>query len=170
MRKIKVSHSELLEAVEGIGRLAKLAYNPDNCSPTFPYKADVVVAVERGGVPLGLYLSEILEVPLKTIRVSCYKGDVRRLEPDVDLNGFNIDDYKFPIFCDDLIDSGTTRRYIHTKFDLFPFIALYVLQGEGTHIFHGKKEKDDWLEFPWELENDKSDERYFKPKWWKNIK
>jgi xanthine phosphoribosyltransferase len=149
------------ELLEAVSFLAKRCVN---------FNADVVVAIERGGTPLGLFISSYLKLPLKKIKVSYYDGENKNSEPRVNLNDFDGSLYKNPIFIDDLVDSGSTMRFIKEKYKNAKFVTIYSDLYNNSDLYYDIKPKDAWVVFPWDLDNDGFNPVFLENKWWKNFK
>jgi xanthine phosphoribosyltransferase len=155
MQKVKLEKSVLLDAIKSIARKVK------------ELQPDVVVAIERGGIPLGVYLSSYLNIPLEKVKVSYY-DDTTKLEiPRVSFKDFEITDYTNPLFVDDLVDTGSTMNFIKEKFGRVTFATLYCSDTVKPDAYCFHKKADEWIVFPWDLENDGFDVQYTKEGWWK---
>lgn len=157
MRKVKLGNKALTEALYFIGR------------KSLQLEADCVVAIERGGLPLATFLSAYLNLPLERIKVSFYKDTEKQDKPIVDLRKFEYSHYKKPIFVDDLVDTGDTLMYIKKTYGNAPYVTLYAgdtIQPD-LHFFH--KNKDEWIIFPWDTENDGFDGSFTEEGWWNRL-
>ena len=157
MQKIHLTSEQLLESMYFIAKRAKLL------------NADAVVAIERGGLPLAIFLSAYLNLPLERIKVSFYKDIEKQSKPFVDLKGFDIDTYDKPLFVDDLVDSGDTLKYIKETYGNVPYVTIYSTDTNQPDIFHLNKHKDEWIIFPWDAADDGFDWEYAEMGWWKNL-
>jgi hypoxanthine phosphoribosyltransferase len=157
MEKVKLSNSDLINAIHKIaGRAAFL-------------NADVIVAIERGGLPLATFLSYYLHLPLERIKVSFYKGTEKQETPIVELNNFDITKYKKPIFVDDLVDSGDTLQYIKQTYGDVTYATIFSRTIPAPDIYQYVKNADEWIVFPWDTENDGFDAKFAKVGWWKEF-
>lgn len=155
MQKVRLEKSELIIASRAIAQHVRI------------FHPDVVVAIERGGIPLGAYLSAYLNVPLETIKVSFYEDTVKLDTPRVHFRNFDISDYKRPLFVDDLVDSGSTMNFIKEKYGNVVYATLYKSDTVTPDAYYFHKKPDQWIIFPWDLDNDGFDYNYTKEGWWK---
>jgi hypoxanthine phosphoribosyltransferase len=156
MEKTKLSNKDLLEAIYFIAKKSKII-NPD-----------VIVGIERGGMPLAIYLSAYLNVPLERVTVSFYDGFIKQDTPTVNFKNFDINDYKRPLFVDDLVDSASTMKYIKKVFNGAAFATIYTTKGASDpDLYYYTKKAGEWIIFPWDLDNDGFDYKYMKEDWWK---
>lgn len=124
------------------------------------YEPDVILAIARGGMTLGHFLAEALEMrDLYSIN-SIHYEETRKLDI---INIFNIPDLsekKRIVLVDDIIDSGETmveiKRVLAQK---FPHVDLKV-----ASVFYKEKallrpdfsarEATEWIEFFWDFQID----------------
>jgi hypoxanthine phosphoribosyltransferase len=120
---------------------------------------DEIIGIERGGVYVAKKLSQLLGINYKTIKVSFYTDTVKNEIPQVNLNDVVFTKEKKYLFVDDLIDSGSTFRFIQNSLMKKDFTY------KSAVIFHNKENKsgfvpdyyssikpDFWIVFPWEEE------------------
>lgn len=125
-----------------------------------PYKPDVILAIARGGMTLGHFLSEALDMrDLYSIN-SIHYEETRKLDT---INIFNIPDLskaKNVVIVDDIIDSGETMIEIKkVLFAKYPHLDVKV-----ASIFYKEKAlvrpdfaaraATEWIEFFWDFEID----------------
>lgn len=154
MKKVRLSHKSLTEALYFLGR------------KSMQFEADCVVAIERGGLPLATFLSAYLNQPLERIKVSFYKDTEKQNAPIIDLKNFDSSLYKRPLFVDDLVDTGDTLKYIKKIYGNAPYVTLYAgdtIQPD-LHFFH--KNKNEWIIFPWDTDDDGFDYKFTEEGWW----
>ncbi len=125
-----------------------------------PYKPDVILAIARGGMTLGHFLAEALEMRNLYSINSIHYEETRKLDT-IDI--FNIPDLskaKKVVIVDDIIDSGETmievKKVIAQK---YPDIEIKV-----ASVFYKEKallrpdftaiEATEWIEFFWDFEID----------------
>lgn len=157
MQKIHLTSEALLEAMYAIAKKTKLL------------NVDAVVAIERGGLPLAVFLSAYLNLPLERIKVSFYKDTEKQPKPFVDLKGFDITSYSKPLFVDDLVDSGDTLKYIKETYGDVPYATIYSTVTMQPDVFHFNKNSDEWIVFPWDAADDGFDWKFAEMGWWKNL-
>ncbi len=125
-----------------------------------------VVGIENGGSYPGQRLAMYLGVPYTGIRISFYNKDNTKGSLSKDsITQFEFDhlfdwDNEKVLFVDDLVDSGTTFKYVksclaksaHTKEPPHGFACIYhpQLSESNDDIFVGTKKPDTWVVFPWE--------------------
>jgi xanthine phosphoribosyltransferase len=157
MRKVRLGNKTLTEALYAIGRRAS------------QYDVDCVVAIERGGLPLAVFLSAFLTIPLERIKVSFYKDTEKQDKPIVDLRRFDSSSYKKPIFVDDLVDTGDTLKYIKEAFGNAPYATIYAGDTIQPDIYFLHKNTDEWIIFPWDTEDDGFDNKFTELGWWDRL-
>lgn len=155
--KIYISNSDLLSSMKDIADKVKVL------------NVDVIVAIERGGLPLATYLSSVLSIPLERIMVSFYKDTEKQPSPIVDLKNFDVKKYNNPIFIDDLIDSGETFKYIKETYGDVLYATICVSNPLKSSIYSFIKPKEAWIIFPWNTDNDGFDYSFTSEFWWDRI-
>lgn len=123
-----------------------------------------IISLYRGSLPIGVQLSNYLNIPLSIIDYQMYDGDTK--EPKLIKNaGITADD--LIILIDEICDRGITlkltEKYIR---EMFPYnkILIYTIVGSKEHPKHYHysiehevnqftKEKA-WIIFPWETITD----------------
>ncbi len=144
------SFDEFHSDVKALSREVRDKYNPD-----------VLLAIARGGLTLGHFMAEILEMRDLYSLNSIHYQETEKLET---LDIFNIPDLskkKKILLVDDIIDSGETmmeiKRIVKEK---YPHVELKVatLFYKDTALMTPEfsiKHADDWIEFFWEYYKDK---------------
>jgi len=100
MDRIRITWQSYHRHISALGRKIKRS----------GFRPDVIVCISRGGLPVGLMLSECLKKPLAVITVQSYKG-TRRGKLKFDTRISSVEPIKGKILlADDLVDSGTTMR------------------------------------------------------------
>lgn len=159
MKKIYISEIELRQQVHDIIR----AMNADNWRP------DYIVGLTRGGLVPANMLSQYLEIPMETLKVSLRDSDTG---PESNL--WMAEDAhagKKILIVDDINDSGATLNWIKQDWPsgCYPndawdniwnnnvrFAVLVDNQNSGFHDIDytsleiNKAEEDCWIVFPWE--------------------
>ncbi len=141
------SYEEFSEDVNTLAKDIKKNFNPD-----------VILAIARGGMTLGHFLAEALEMRDLYSLNSIHYEETRKLDT---INIFNIPDLSKKtriLLVDDIIDSGETmieiKRVLKEK---FPHIELKVatiyykdkaLLRPEFSVHHA----DDWIEFFWDFQ------------------
>jgi hypoxanthine phosphoribosyltransferase len=119
-------------------------------------KFDYIMGIENGGLNVSKPLSEMLNVPHKSIKISFYKeGNSANTTPDIDLHGHVFNQKDRVLVVDDLIDNGHTMKYFQDKFPCKSKIAVLYWNKYGKYhvvpdYFIEEKFVHTWLEFHWE--------------------
>lgn len=133
------------------------------------YRPDLIVGIDRGGLPVSVMLSHYLKVPHASIKVSLRDGgecDSNFWMPEMVLDGKNL------LIVDDINDSGATQAWLKQDWassvagvdpmfldnfwhDEIRFAVLVDNEASPeTADFAGmsinKAERDVWVDFPWE--------------------
>lgn len=117
---------------------------------------DRVVAVSRGGLPLGTMISHQLDVPLTTLEASHYDDEERKDSFMIQDSGLSeIQVSETVVLVDEVTDTGRTLEEITTLWnDYHGFDYI-------TAVWHEKpesdftpniavEETDKWIVYPWE--------------------
>jgi xanthine phosphoribosyltransferase len=125
-----------------------------------PYNPDVILAIARGGMTLGHFLSEALEMrDLYSIN-SIHYEETRKLDT---INIFNIPDLSRAtrvIIVDDIIDSGETmieiKRVLMQKYPHLDLKVASVFYKEKALLRpdFSAREATEWIEFFWDFQID----------------
>lgn len=125
-----------------------------------PYNPDVILAVARGGMTLGHFLAEALEMrDLYSIN-SIHYEETKKLDT-IDI--FNIPDLsraKKIVIVDDIIDSGETMieiiKVISAKYPNLDIKVASVFYKEKAliHPDFKAREATEWIEFFWDFQID----------------
>jgi len=125
-----------------------------------PYAPDVILAVARGGMTLGHFLAEALEMrDLYSIN-SVHYEETRKLDT---INIFNVPDLsraKRVVLVDDIIDSGETMieivRVLSAKYPEvdFKIAAVFYKEKALLHPDFAAREATEWIEFFWDFKID----------------
>jgi len=125
-----------------------------------PYAPDVILAVARGGMTLGHFLAEALEMRALYSINSVHYEETRKLDT---INIFNIPDLskaKRVVIVDDIIDSGETmieiERVLHAKYPEVDFKIAAVFYKEKALLRpdFAAREATEWIEFFWDFQID----------------
>ena len=125
-----------------------------------PYNPDVILAVARGGMTLGHFLSEALEMRALYSFNSIHYEETRKLDT---INIFNIPDLskaKRVVIVDDIIDSGETmieiQRVLTAKYPEADFKIASVFYKEKALLRpdFAAREATEWIEFFWDFQID----------------
>lgn len=125
-----------------------------------PYNPDVILAVARGGMTLGHFLAEALEMrDLYSIN-SIHYEETRKLDT-IDI--FNMPDLsraKKVVIVDDIIDSGETmieiKKVIIAKYPQIDIKVASVFYKDKAllHPDFKAREATEWIEFFWDFQID----------------
>jgi len=120
------------------------------------YKPDVILPLARGGLSMGHFLAEMLDIRDVSVINSIHYDKDKKLNS---LEIFNIPDltkYKKAIIVDDISDSGDTLKAVISKLNtLYPHLEIktatifYKLTSKVIPDFKLKK-ADKWIVFFWE--------------------
>lgn len=125
-----------------------------------PYNPDVILAVARGGMTLGHFLAEALEMRNLYSINSVHYEETRKLDT---INIFNIPDLskaKRVVIVDDIIDSGETmieiERVLGAKYpDVdFKIAAVFYKEKALLRPDFAAREATEWIEFFWDFQID----------------
>ena len=125
-----------------------------------PYAPDVILAVARGGMTLGHFLAEALEMRALYSINSIHYEETRKLDT---INIFNIPDLskaKRVVIVDDIIDSGETmveiQRVLMEKYPDTEFKIASVFYKEKALLRPDftAHEATEWIEFFWDFQID----------------
>ena len=125
-----------------------------------PYNPDVILAVARGGMTLGHFLAEALEMRNLYSINSVHYEETRKLDT---INIFNIPDLskaKRVVIVDDIIDSGETmieiERVLGAKYPEVDFKIAAVFYKEKALLRpdFAAREATEWIEFFWDFQID----------------
>jgi len=125
-----------------------------------PYNPDVILAIARGGMTLGHFLAEALEMrDLYSIN-SIHYEETRKLDT---INIFNMPDLskaKKVVIVDDIIDSGETMIEIkkvlmkqYPDLDL-KVASIYYKEKALVRPDFAAREATEWIEFFWDFQID----------------
>ena len=125
-----------------------------------PYKPDVILAIARGGMTLGHFLAEALEMrDLYSIN-SIHYEETRKLDT-IDI--FNMPDLsraKRVVIVDDIIDSGETmieiKKVINAKYPELDIKVAAVFYKDKALLHPDFKARvaTEWIEFFWDFQID----------------
>lgn len=118
------------------------------------FDPDMVVSIETGGLYVGEPIAKALEKPHRSIKVSFYDGETKRSSPKLD-NIIWLDPNKKYLICDDLIDSGSTIKFIKNFYSIQTFKTAVLLQNKKADIkadFFADYYSGKWVVFSWEKE------------------
>ena len=120
------------------------------------YNPDVILPLARGGLSMGHFLAEMLDIRDVSVINSIHYDKDKKLNS---LEIFNIPDltkYKKAIIVDDISDSGDTLKAVISKLNtLYPHLEIktttifYKLTSKVIPDFKLKK-ADKWIVFFWE--------------------
>lgn len=125
------------------------------------YEPDVILAIARGGVMLGHFLAELLELrDLYSMNSIHYEKD-HKLDTIEIYNIPDLSNKQQLLIVDDVIDSGETmieiKRVLHKKFPhltikvataLYKDNALFIPDYRARHT-------NEWINFFWDIQLDK---------------
>ncbi len=120
-------------------------------------KFDRVVGISRGGLPLGVTLSQKFNLPFSVVGVSSYNDITDEQEtlvcdtPDIIFEGWD----GSILICDDIADSGKTLQFLLNKIAGNPNIitttaTIYYKESSLIKPDYYMGITDKWVVFPWE--------------------
>lgn len=124
------------------------------------YDPDVILAIARGGMTLGHFLSEALEMRDLYAINSIHYEETRKLDT---INIFNIPDLSKKhrvVIVDDIIDSGETmieiKKVLAKKFPHIDMKVASVFYKEKALLRpdFSAREATEWIEFFWDFQID----------------
>lgn len=119
-------------------------------------KFDYIIALSRGGLPLGVSLSHALNVDLIPLKFSTRDFQDKYSQQELHALKERIQNKKI-LIVDDLVDSGFTLEALLKDFEEFKenittFTWLYKDIGDFTpDYFDEEVSPKDWIVFPWEI-------------------
>ena len=120
------------------------------------YPIDTIVAIARGGLTFGHFLSSLLDNRnIVSINAVSYEG-TKRLETIKISNLPNLLDSNNILIVDDIVDSGRTMKLVKDNiFQLYPHlniktISLFYKKSAIIIPDFKRKEATKWIEFFWE--------------------
>ncbi len=140
------SYEEFVGDVQVLARDIK-----DNFAP------DAIIAIARGGMTLGHFLAEALEMRDLYSLNSIHYEETRKLDT---INIFNVPDLSKKtriLLVDDIIDSGETmieiKRVLMEKFPHLELKIATVFYKDKAllHPDYRVRHADDWIEFFWDV-------------------
>lgn len=122
------------------------------------FEPDIILAVARGGLTLGHFMSMSLNMRnLYTLNSVHYEGDIK-LDT---FNVYNIPDLshaKKVLIVDDIVDSGETMEYIFKILnEKFPYVefklaTLFYKSNALVKPDYSINEANEWIDFFWEVD------------------
>ena len=146
MQRYYYSYSEFLKDIKILSKVIK------------EFKPEAILAIARGGLTLGHFLSISLDIrEIYTIN-SIYYNEDKKLDNIKIYNIPNLKDYKRVIIVDEIVDSGKTVDEVLKKLKkIYPNI-----QFKTASIFYKNnalvipdfkiKETNRWIDFFWEVD------------------
>lgn len=143
------SYNEFVDDVNILAKDVKSNFNPD-----------AILAIARGGMTLGHFLAEALEMRDLYSLNSIHYEETYKLDT---INVFNIPDLSKKsrvLLVDDIIDSGETmieiKRILHEKFPHVNLQIATIYYKDSALIIpeFSVHHADDWIEFFWDFQID----------------
>lgn len=159
MEKLALNWQEVQQLINEIARQVQVSgWNPD-----------LIIGIDRGGLPASIMLSHYLELPHETVKVSLRDGGTCE---SVTWAPSDVIDGKKILIVDDINDSGATQAWL--KEDWAGCVAGVKADFVGQHwhkdvrfavlvdnesspedsdyagMSINKAERDVWIDFPWE--------------------
>lgn len=115
---------------------------------------DIVVGIKEGGIPVSEAISNSLDIPHTSVKISRYDGEVLRKSLIVIDSGFRVSDHNGCLIVDDLVDQGFTINAFVRHFGLRSQDAVAVLYWNKDAVyqpdFYAQEKPPQWIVFPWE--------------------
>lgn len=120
------------------------------------FKPDVILAIARGGMTLGHFLAEALQMRDLYALNSVHYEETHKLDTIEVFNVPDLSNKKDVLMVDDMIDSGETmieikrillEKYPHLNLKI---ATLFYKQKALLHPDFTAQEANDWIEFFWE--------------------
>ena len=110
-----------------------------------------IVTLYRGGLPLGVTLSNKCNSPLSIIDYQRLDGNSENPKPIFIINKIKDGDHIFLV--DDIYDTGKSMnesyKFLSLKYPNSDIEGI-TLVGSGNQFFYTTQHKEDWIKFPWE--------------------
>ena len=125
-----------------------------------PYKPDVILAIARGGMTLGHFLAEALEMRDLYAINSIHYEETRKLDTIDIFNMPDLSKAKKVVIVDDIIDSGETMIEIKkVLLKAYPNLELkvasiYYKEKALVRPDFAAREATEWIEFFWDFQID----------------
>lgn len=116
-------------------------------------KFSVVVGIENGGIYISRKIATALGLEHRSVKISCYDGEILRENPIIETNFFHVDLYNGCLICDDLVDRGTTLLTFKEFCGFNEKDAVAVLFIKPNNTYNPDfwvQEETNWCVFPWE--------------------
>jgi hypoxanthine phosphoribosyltransferase len=111
-------------------------------------KYKYIVGIRNGGVHVSQPIAAALNLPHKTVGISCYGNSTIAGEPIIG------DDFQWApdgLLVDDIIDGGKTIETFKSKFGPIDVAVIFWKQESHKPEYYGYKKPNGWLIFPWEV-------------------
>lgn len=113
-----------------------------------------ILAIARGGIPLGETLSKALEIPLEEVYISFYEGEEKRNEPLIDISEEKILSEGPVLIVDDLVDTGATVQtltaFLKERNIEWKLAVFYTKPTSSVRPDYYVESTEEWIVFPWE--------------------
>ena len=110
-------------------------------------KFDVIFAVVKGGLPLGVKLANMYNLPLRIIQVNKSQGHIEVVSPPEGLTPT-----MKVLIVDDISDSGKTLRDVlgHFHGGNVRTLTIHYKSGSITKPDFFVRKATNWVQYPWE--------------------
>jgi hypoxanthine phosphoribosyltransferase len=113
-----------------------------------------ILTILNGGLPIAKRLVKRFNLPLYTVRISCYDGEVKRTEPIIETNDLSNLRGKRVLIIDDLIDSGRSVEIARDLLDkhkvAYKVGVLFQKPEASVRADYHSEQTTKWVVFPWE--------------------
>ena len=107
-----------------------------------------IVGLSRGGLPIGVKLSNLLGIPFTPLVWQTRSGEEQDVLGLLQIENKN--DIKTTLFVDDICDSGKTIAQINAIVEKITWAVLINKIPGSVDYAAEVMEGDEWIEFPWE--------------------
>lgn len=124
----------------------------------FGEEIDYIAPIVRGGMPLGVYISHLLDIPVRAINANHYQK--RKRQGSVDISGMHLSDIgknDTVLVFDDVVETGDTLREVTRSIENIKRIpvevktaSIHVKPERDINPDYWRTETDKWVVYPWE--------------------
>jgi len=146
LKKYYYSYSEFIVDISNLSNQIK------------EYKPDAILAVARGGLTIGHFLAQALNIRRVLTLNSIHYDNDKKLDSLEIFNIPSLSSYKKVVIVDDIIDSGETlkeillllqNRYHNCEFKI---ATIFYKSTAVIKADYSVKEAFDWIDFFWEVD------------------
>lgn len=107
-----------------------------------------IIGISRGGLPLAVKMSNLLDIPMIPIIWQTRDGDIKEVDKLVELRG----EVEHILFIDDICDSGKTIEEIKKIIPTSRWVTWVEKKPNIVErsVIPLNEDYSDWIVFPWE--------------------